>query len=168
MAEINLGFEKELQGWTIESVTGKDGGLYGTRCDDAVEGNCYAYVAATNKIKRSFNIEPNGDFNCISFYYRFDFQDWGDYPDFMTVKVSGQNGVTEFTETVTGEDTEWTLANVEFPVVPNTAMIVDFEGVSQNFRDDAIDSELHLDGFLFIDGPCPIGPPGVMKDTFLD
>jgi len=163
LLEANLGFEKGLQGWTIESAPGEEAGIYGTRCDDAVGGvGCYAYVAASNRITGSFNIEPNGDVNCISFYYRFNFEDYY-YLDSMTVTVSGHNGVIMFTETVTGDyyedtGTAWTLVSLEFSVVPNAPMTVNFEGLSQNTSQDHYNlyynSELHLDGFSFIDGPC--------------
>jgi hypothetical protein len=162
----NSGFEDGLKGWSIEAVNDKIEGRAGTRCrneflatDSVMEGDCYAFVAATNILKRSFKIEPNDqEFNCLSFYYRFVSVGGGrrgKKEDYMTVAVNNQDsGEIMFTETVASISTRWIKANLEIPVVAHTAMIMDFEGLSFNKNGDRHDSELHLDGFSVIDRPC--------------
>jgi hypothetical protein len=45
----------------------------------------------------------------------------------MTETVKHQDGEISFTKTVTAVDTSWTRVTVDFPIVPNTAMIADFK-----------------------------------------
>jgi hypothetical protein len=78
----------------------------------------------------------------------------------MAVAVKHQDGEIGFTRTVTAVDTSWTRVTVDFPIVPNTAMIAHFEGLS--FGIAGSNSELQPDRLSVIGRRWPPLTLGVM------